>query len=185
MRFTRSTTRHEYPHSLSYQASTLTVRSPSSIVDGASKIDECGSWRKSIDTSSSSLTARMPSSLPLAASRISPLTSSMLALLESVAVRSTRLTSGTGTRSDMPANLPFNSGSTSATALAAPVVVGMIDSVAARARRLSSWGASRMTWSLVYACTVVMNPVSMPKESLSTLATTARQLVVHDAFEMM
>ena len=36
----------------------------------------------------------------------------------------------------------------------------------------------------MYACTVVMNPVSMPKESLSTLATGARQLVVHEALEM-
>ena len=32
---------------------------------------------------------------------------------------------------------------------------------------------------------MVMNPVSMPKLSLSTLATGARQLVVQEALEMM
>lgn len=36
----------------------------------------------------------------------------------------------------------------------------------------------------MYARTVVMNPVSIPKESLRTLATGARQLVVHDALEI-
>ena len=39
-------------------------------------------------------------------------------------------------------------------------------------------------WSLVYACTVVMRPCSRPKVSLSTFAIGARQLVVHDAFEI-
>ncbi len=34
---------------------------------------------------------------------------------------------------------------------------------------------------MVYACTVVIRPFSMPKLSLSTLATGARQLVVQDA----
>ena len=60
----------------------------------------------------------------------------------------------------------------------------MIDSAAARARRRSRCGASRMRWSLVYAWVVVMKPRSMPNVSSSTLATGARQFVVHDAFEM-
>src|ERR1700736_5453805 len=178
---TRSTTRQLYPHSLSYQASTFTVRSPSIMVEGASRIDEWGSCRKSIDTNCSSVTARMPRSVPSAASRICAFTSSTVVDLLSVAVRSTRLTSGTGTRSEMPWNLPLSSGRTRATACAAPVVVGMIDMVAARPRRRSLWGASSSTWSLVYACTVVMKPVSMPYASCRTFATGARQFVVHDA----
>ena len=43
-------------------------------------------------------------------------------------------TFGVGTRIDEPSSLPFSSGSTSPTAFAAPVVVGIIDSAAARAR---------------------------------------------------
>src|SRR6185437_4204106 len=47
--------RLEKPHSLSYQANTLT-RVPSMIfVSVASKIDECGSWLKSLETSGASL----------------------------------------------------------------------------------------------------------------------------------
>ena len=45
----------------------------------------------------------------------------------------------------MPSSLPFSAGSTSSSALAAPVVVGIIDSAAARARRRSLCGRSRMT----------------------------------------
>ena len=66
----------------------------------------------------------------------------------------------------------------------------MIESAAARMRRRSglpervavAWSWS--CWSLVYACTVVMRPCSMPNASCSTLAIGARQFVVHDAFEM-
>ncbi len=104
-----------------------------------------------------------------------------MAARPSVTVRSTRLTSLTGTRSDIPCSLPLSSGITSDIALAAPVEVGMIESPAARARRRSLCGVSRSTMSLVYAWTVVIRPASMPKLSLSTLATGARQLVVHDA----
>ena len=63
----------------------------------------------------------------------------------------------------------------------APVDVGIIDSAAARARRMSEWGWSRSPWSLVYECTVTMCPFTMPKLSLRTLTNGARQLVVHDA----
>ena len=74
---------------------------------------------------------------------------------------------------------------TSLSAAAAPVVVGIIDMAAARARRRSEWGRSRIFWSLVYEWMVVISPLTMPKLSWSTLAMGARQLVVHDAFEMM
>ena len=69
-------------------------------------------------------------------------------------------------------------------ALAAPVVVGMMFVAAARARRRSLCGKSRMTWSLVYAWIVVMRPLTIPNSSSSTFAIGARQFVVHDALEM-
>src|SRR5436305_175300 len=62
------------------------------------------------------------------------LTSSRVVSRDGVKVRSTMLPSGTGTRIAEPSSLPFNSGSTSPTARAAPVVFGIIDIAAARAR---------------------------------------------------
>src|SRR5450756_1312622 len=73
---------------------------------------------------------------------------------------------------------------TGATARAAPVVVGMIDMAAERARRRSLCGKSRTIWSFVYAWIVVMKPFSTPKLSTSTLAIGARQLVVQLALEI-
>ena len=40
-----------------------------------------------------------------------------------------------------------------------------------------------MGWSFVYECTVDAKPRLMPNSSSSTLATVARQLVVHEALE--
>src|SRR6188474_2492269 len=68
-------------------------------------------------------------------------------------------------------------------AFAAPVEVGIMDWPAARARRRSLWGRSRIFWSLVYEWIVVICPLTMPNESFSTFATGARQFVVHEAFE--
>ena len=45
-------------------------------------------------------------------------------------------------------------------------------------------GMSRTAWSLVYEWTVVIRPNLMPKLSRSTLATGARQFVVHEPQEM-
>ena len=114
----------------------------------------------------------------------------MLASLLRTATRSVIEPVGVGTRIEMPSSLPLSSGSTRPIAFAAPVELGMIDSAAARMRRRSglpervavAWSCS--CWSLVYACTVVMRPCSMPNVSFSTLASGARQFVVHDAFEM-
>lgn len=99
--------------------------------------------------------------------------------------RSTTDTLGVGTRSAMPLSLPLSLGSTSATALAAPVVVGTMLSAAARARRRSRWLASSRRWSPVYECVVVMVPLTMPNFSSSTLTKGARQLVVQLALEMI
>ena len=66
---------------------------------------------------------------------------------------------------------------------AAPVVVGIMERAAARARRISLCGRSRIRWSFVYECTVTICPLMMPTVSLSTLVMGARQLVVHEALE--
>ena len=55
---------------------------------------------------------------------------------------------------------------------------------AARARRRSLCGRSRICWSFVYAWIVVMKPCSTPKASSSTLTIGATQLVVQLAFEI-
>ena len=101
-----------------------------------------------------------------------------------MATRSVTEPSGTGTRIAMPSSLPFSCGSTRPVAFAAPVEVGMMFTAAARARRRSLCGRSRMLWSFVYACTVVMKPCSMPNASSITFAIGATQFVVHEAFEI-
>ena len=66
-----------------------------------------------------------------------------------MATKSMTLTVGVGTRSEKPSNLPFSSGITSASAFAAPVVVGMMFWPALRARRRSLWNTSSTFWSFV------------------------------------
>ena len=112
------------------------------LVYALSTIDECEFLRKSMDTSSSSVTARMPFSLPFAASFSAAFTASPVVFFSTMALRSTSETFGVGTRMAMPSNFPFSSGITSPTALAAPVLVGIIDTAAARARRRSLCGRS-------------------------------------------
>ena len=119
------------------------------MVSGASTIEEFGFPLKSLDTSSSSVTDRMPlRSLAAASRRASLIVSADTGSLVMTA-RSTSETSGVGTRNEMPWNLPFSSGITSAIAFAAPVLVGIIERAAARARRKSLCGASSSRWSLV------------------------------------
>src|SRR5699024_4368762 len=96
---------------------------------------------------------------------------------------STKDTSGVGTRSAKPCNLPFKCGNTNPNALAAPVDVGIIDCVHPLARRKSLCGLSKLFWSFVKACTVVIKPSTILKLSSRILTTGARQFVVHDAFE--
>src|SRR5699024_8186901 len=95
--------------------------------------------------------------------------------------KSTKETFGVGTRNAIPCNLPFKCGNTSPNAFAAPVDVGTIDWPQARARRKSLCELSKLTLSLVYACTVVINPFTIPHSSSITLATGAKQFVVQDA----
>ena len=68
---------------------------------------------------------------------------------DEVKVRSIMLTFGTGTLIEAPSSLPLSSGSTRPTALAAPVVLGIIDRLAARARCRSLCSVSCSDWSPV------------------------------------
>src|SRR5450755_1822821 len=74
----------------------------------------------------------MPLSCCSAARRTAPLISSLVVLRLATNLRSTTDTFGVGTRIETPSSLPSSSGSTRPTALAAPVVVGIIDSAADR-----------------------------------------------------
>src|SRR3954469_11534440 len=79
----------------------------------------------------------------------------------------------------MPVSLPFNCGSTSVTALAAPVAAGMMFCAAPRPPRQSFLlGPSTVGCVAVIACTVVIKPSARPKFLSITYATGARQLVV-------
>src|SRR3989338_8694787 len=112
--------------------------------------------------------------------------SSYEASLFSSTVRSTTDTSDVGTRKDMPVSFLFSSGITTPTALAAPVLEGMMFSRMPRPPRQSLLeGPSTVFCVAVAACTVVIRPRLMPNLSLITLAKGARQLVVQDALEMM
>ena len=84
----------------------------------------------------------------------------------------------------MPVSLPFSSGSTRVTALAAPVAAGMMFWAAPRPPRQSFLlGPSTVGCVAVMAWTVVIRPSARPKLSLMTLAMGARQLVVQEALE--
>src|SRR3546814_4190707 len=86
----------------------------------------------------------------------------------------------------MPVSFLFSSGMTTPTALAAPVLDGMMFSRMPRPPRQSFWlGPSTVFCVAVVACTVVIRPRLIPHLSCSTLASGARQLVVHEAFEMI
>jgi hypothetical protein len=93
-------------------------------------------------------------------------------------------TSGVGTRMAIPSIFPFSSGSTSAVAFAAPVVVGIIDSAAARARRRSLCG--QVEDVLIVRVRVHGGHEAVPEAERSciTFATGARQFVVQLAFEI-
>ena len=76
----------------------------------------------------------MPFSSPSAAALIAALISSTEVARLARNLKSTTETFGVGTRIETPSSLPLSSGSTRPTALAAPVVVGIIESAAARPR---------------------------------------------------
>ena len=141
--------RLEKPHSLSYQLMTRTSVPSMTLVWSMWKVDECGSWLKSIETFGWSVQPRMPLSWFAAARFTASLISSLVVFLLATNLKSMHETFGVGTRIDTPSSLPFSSGSTRPTALAAPVEVGIIDSAAARPRYMSLCIVSSVGWSPV------------------------------------
>jgi hypothetical protein len=115
----------------------LTSVPAETFVSVASKIEEAGLWLKSIETSGSWLYSRMPLRSDSEACFTAAFTSSTVVGRLATKARSTIETLIVGTRIANPSSLPFSSGRTSPTAAAAPVLVGIIDIVAARARRRS------------------------------------------------
>ena len=113
-------------------------------------MQECGLPTMSLETIGSVVYSMIPLNGPSAAAFIAALTSSLVTvLLEDRGQVGDRCRSGTGTRRAKPVSLPFSSGMTSPTALAAPVVVGMMLIAAARARYGSLWIWSATRWSFV------------------------------------
>ena len=138
------------------------MRLSSPTVSVASKIAELALPLRSIDTSGSSVYSRMPFKAPSASALKAAFTTSGDASRSSSTVKSISDTSGVGTRTAMPCILPLSCGITRCNACAAPVLVGIMDTAAARARRKSLWGRSRSCWSFVYEWIVVINPCLMP-----------------------
>src|SRR5580765_3561454 len=135
----RSTSRHEYPHSLSYQPITFTCL-PCAIVERPSMMHELGLPTTSDDTIGSSVYWRIPSQcFDAAASLKTALMSSAVAAFSRLTTRSVTEPSGTGTRIAMPSSLPLSSGTTSPIARAAPVEAGTMFSAAERMRRRSGF----------------------------------------------
>ncbi len=91
----------------------------------------------------------IPASGPAAAAAYAPLTSAAETSRPNVTTRSVTEPVGTGARTEMPSTFPCRCGSTRPIAFAAPVDVGMRLIAAARARRKSLCGRSRMLWSFV------------------------------------
>src|SRR3984885_12539559 len=89
------------------------------------KIDECGSWLKSVETLGASVKPKMPLSCCSAARLIAVLISSLEVARLATNLKSITDTFGVGTRIAVPSSRPASSGSTSPTALAAPVEVLM------------------------------------------------------------
>ncbi len=141
--------RFENPHSLSYHASTRQSVPSITAVWLRSSVELAALWLKSIETSGSDVVSRTPLSGPLAAAVIAALISSARVARLATKEKSIIDTLGVGTRRATPSSLPASSGSTRPTARAAPVEVGIIDIVAARARRRSVCSVSSTGWSPV------------------------------------
>ena len=107
--------------------------SPMTMVWSAAKIELAGSPITSLETigSSQNLRSRAGAGGGLLHRRVDRLLGHRLGHLDQ---RSTTLPVGTGRRIEMPVSLPFRAGITSPTALAWPVLVGMMFSAAARQR---------------------------------------------------
>ncbi len=114
-------------------------------VQSASTMEERGFELKSMETRGISQYPNMPFRFSFDASSRALLISSFTRpWLSVITTKSTMETFGVGTRTDSPLSFPFSSGRTRATALAAPVVVGIMDKPAALALLKSLCGKSSM-----------------------------------------
>merc|ERR1711966_23526 len=180
--FIKSTTRPEYPYSLSYHAISLTKFGLSMIPASASKMHDRRSPSKSVDTKGSSLYPKNPFWLPSEFFLMRAQISSYVVAFFNLQVKSTTETSMVGTRNAIPVSLPAREGMTLVTALAAPVDDGMIFPEAARPPRQSLREEESTTaWVAVMAWTVVMRASSISNSSWMALTMGARPLVVQDA----
>ena len=127
---------------MSYHPETFSNVPSTTFVLFASRMHEAGLPMKSEETSSSSVYSMIPFIGPLAAARKASLICWTVTGFSTTTARSVSETSGVGTRMAMPSIFPLSSGMTREVAFAAPVVVGMIESAAARARRRSLCGRS-------------------------------------------
>ena len=126
------------------------------MVSSAEKMHDDGLPTMSADTSGSSeYSSTLRYDLSFDAASNAALTSATETSRPRFADRSVIDPVGVGTRSDVPFSLPASSGSTRPIAFAAPVLLGMIDSAAARMRRRSglplrvALARSCSDWSLV------------------------------------
>src|SRR3989338_5435907 len=177
-----------YPDSLSYQAKTFTRFPQTTRVIESSAIAPSGRPRMSDETSSSSATAKIPSQrLSLAAFVSAAFTSSTLVSRFAIKVMSATEPQMTGTRSEMPSNLPSSDGYAFVTAIAAPVEDWMIFAAAARPSRkpFLPAGPSTSVCVAVYACTVFKTAFSIPTTSSRIAITGEAALVVQEAFEVI
>ena len=163
--------RFEKPHSLSYQDSTLAKLPSITLVSARRRSTSAGC---AVEVDRDQRLVAVARGCPSAARRRPPscaaLISSSVAGFVELARRGRRATRSASARgSPCRRACPSSSGSTSPIALAAPVLVGIIDSAAARARRRSLCGRSRMCWSLVYEWIVVIRPRLMPKRLVQDL----------------
>src|SRR5690606_23654022 len=95
-------------------------------------------------------------------------------------------TSTVGTLKAIPVSFPFSSGITLVTAVAAPVLAGIILFKAERPPLKSFLdGPSTTICDAVAACTVVIKASTIPNSSCNTFAKGAKQLVVQEAFDMI
>src|SRR5678815_2297237 len=115
------------PHSLSYHAKTFTMRSPETIVSGATKTAECGLPTMSWETIGSSMYCKIPRRDPSDADFMAALTVAALTGFWVCALTSITDPAAIGTRIEIPSILPWREGITRPIALAAPVLVGIIE----------------------------------------------------------
>ena len=120
-----------------------------------STMPEWGSVTMSAETISSSAKSTIPLRCPSAAFFRTPLIFSALTSDVNRMHRSESDPSGTGARTAMISIFPLRCGKSGIIAFAAPEVLGISESAAARPRRLSPTGVSTTDWVAVYAWIVV------------------------------